>query len=289
MTNPLNEIQQLYHKYRLFVFAILMLLIAALVLLFVRRELVLPVLGLAVLFHLTLLRPCQKQYTDAVTTANLTQTLCRTLGTGQPAKKGGTLLTAGTITQAGLMPCGDDQSQPLLCWEIHGKRKGITLTLCDATIPQNFHLVEKGKKRVHFNSGVWVHMELPFDTQLHYKLIDETAVPTPIRMEYFSQKRTFETAAVGDPELGKRFVLYRPCGTQQQPSRALLEKLKDLMDYTPGYVALGVNGSRMDVFIRGRFVARPVSASTRPSQALLDFDPLPELGYILALAEALCS
>ena len=289
MTNPLNEIQQLYHKYRLFVFAILMLLIAALVLLFIRRELVLPVLGLAVLFHLTLLRPCQKQYTDSVTTANLTQTLCRTLGADPPAKKGGTLLTGETITQAGLMPCGDDQSQPLLCWEIHGKRKGITLTLCDATIPQNFHLVEKGKKRVHFNSGVWVHLELPLDTQLHYKLIDETAVPTPIRMEYFSRKRTFETAAVGDPELGKRFVLYRPCGTQQQPSQALLEKLKDLMDYTPGYVALGVNGSRMDVFIRGRFVARPVSASTRPSQALLDFDPLPELSYILALAEAVCS
>lgn len=286
MTNPINEIQQLYHRYRLLVFAMLMLLITALILVFLQRALVLPVLGAAVLFHLFLLRPCQKQYTNSVTRANLMQTVCRTLGSDGPAQKGGTLITSDTIANSGLMPCGDENSQPLLCWEIQGKKKDMTLTLCDATIPQNFHLVEKGKKRVHFNAGVWIHLDLPTDTQLHFKLIDETAVPTPIRMEYFSQKHTFETASVGDPDLGKRFVFYRPRDSRQQPSPALLKKLRALMEYTPGYVALGINGSRMDVFIRGRFLARAVSASTRPSQALLDFDPLPELAYVVELADA---
>lgn len=289
MTNPINEIQQLYHKYRLLVFAMLMLLIAALILVFCRRTLVLPVLGAALLFHLFLLRPCQKQYTNSVTRANLARTVCRSLGSDGPAEKGGTLITSDTIAGSGLMPWGDEQNQPLLCWEIQGKKKGMALTLCDATIPQSFRLVEKGKKRVHFNAGVWIHLDLPADTQLHYKLIDETAVPTPIRMEYFSRKQTFETASVGDPELGQRFVFYRPRGSQQQPSPAVLDKLRALMEYTPGYVALGVNGSRMDVFIRGRFLARAVSASTRPTQALLDFDPLPELAYVLELAEAVVS
>ena len=40
MTTSLNEIQQLYHKYRLLVFAMLMLLVAALAMAFVNRPLV---------------------------------------------------------------------------------------------------------------------------------------------------------------------------------------------------------------------------------------------------------
>ncbi len=287
MTTSLNEIQQLYHKYRLLVFAMLMLLVTALAMAFVNRPLVFPVLALAVAFHLLFLRPCQKRYTTSVTRASLRQTVCRFLGTKEPEEKGGRLLTAQLMEDAGLMPCGDDQSQPLLCWEIHGQKKDMTLTLCDATIPQSFRLTKRGKKRVHFNAGVWIHVDLPGDTGLHYKVIDETAVPTPIRMDYFAQKWSYETGSLGDPELAKRMVLYRPKDTLQQPSPALLEKLSGLVEYTPGYVALGVNGSHMDVFIRGRFLARPVSVSAKPSQALLDFDPLPELSYVLDLAKIL--
>ena len=105
MTTSLNEIQQLYHKYRLLVFAILMLLIAALAMAFVNRPLVFPVLALAVAFHLLFLRPCQKRYTTSVTRASLRQTVCRFLGTKEPEEKGGRLLTAQLMEDAGLMPC----------------------------------------------------------------------------------------------------------------------------------------------------------------------------------------
>lgn len=287
MPNSLQELQQLYQRYRRIVFFILLLLIASLIMIFVNRSFSLPILLAAVIFHLAVLRPCQKKYTTTVTHLNLRQTLCRTLGNDEIAELNGDLITADTLTSAGLMPCGDESSTPLLRWGLHGERKGLRVSLCDATIPQNFRLAAKGKRRVHFNAGVWVHIDLPSDTHLHYRLLDETSVPTPIRMDFFSGKWNYETAHIPDSDLGKRFVLYRPKNTEQEPSHSLIQKLKALMEYTPGYVALSVNSTRLDVFVRGRFLARAVSVSQKPSQALIDLDPFPELDYILELAKTL--
>ena len=287
MSNSFTEIQHLYQKLRMLIFGMLLLLLAALAMVFMNRPLTLPILAVAVVYHLFLLRPCQNQYTAAVSTENLHRTLCKKLGNHEILEKGGSRITLKTLTDAGLMPCGDEKNIPLLRWEIHGKKKELPLTLCDATIPQNFKLAEKGKKRVHFNAGVWIHMDLPSDTQKHFKLLDETSVPTPIRMDYFSNRWNYETAAIRDTDIGKRFVLYRPKDTEQEPSPALLHKLKDLMEYTPGYVALSIRGSQLDIFIRGRFLTRPVSISQKPSQELLDFDPFPELSYIVDLAASL--
>lgn len=286
MSNPLNNLQQRYQRYRLLVFIMLLLLIGALAMFFLYRPLVLLLLAVAVLFHLFVLRPCQKDYSDAVTTANLLQTTCKALGTDEILKQGGHLITPETIQQAGLMPCGDEKNLPLLRWELHGEKKGISFALCDATIPQNFKLAENGKRRVHFDSGVWTHIDLPIDTQMHVCILDETSVPTPIRMQFFSQKWNYETASISDMDVAKRMVLYRPRGTQQQPSDALLLKLKALMEYTPGYIALSINNSQMDIFIRGRFLARAVSVSQKPSPQLIDFEPFPELSYIIEIARA---
>lgn len=287
MSNSFSEIRQLYRKLRLLLIATLLLLIAALAMAFVNRALILPVLALAVVCHLLLTRPCQKQYVSAVSAENLRRTLCRSLGCSQIEEKGGKQITPSTLDAAGLMPCGDDKNKPLLRWELHGEKKGLPITLCDATIPQNFKLAYRGKKRVHFNAGVWVHMDLPSDTQKHFKLLDETSVPTPIRMNYFSQRKNVETGTVRDGELARRFVLYRPKGTGQEPSQAVLRKVKALMEYTPGYVAFSIRGSQFDLFIRGRFLTRAVLVSQKPTEELLDFDPLPELPYIVEIAEAL--
>jgi hypothetical protein len=160
----------------------------------------------------------------------------------------------------------------------------MTLTLCDATIPQRFQLAQRGKKRIHFNSGTWVHITLPADTGLCFKLLDETSVPTPIRMEYFSKQQNYETASIGDSAIGKRFVLYRQKNSNQRPPAPLLKRLKVLAEYTPGYIALSIDDRQMDLFLRGRFLARAVSVSKRPTEQLLAFDPLPELSYIVDLA-----
>lgn len=286
MSNPLNTLQQQYRKYRMYLLVILALLIGALAVSFFYRPLVIILLAAAVAFQLFVLRPLQKQYSDSVTCENLLLTTCKVLGSDEVQKQGGYRITPETIRRAGLMPCGDEKNLPLFRWELHGEKKGISIALCDATIPQHFKLAENGKNRVHFDSGVWVHIDLPADTQLHIRLLDETSVPTPIRMQFFSEKWNYETASIPDADIAKRMVLYRPQNTQQQPSDSLLLKLKALMEYTPGYVALSINNSQMDIFIRGRFLSRAVSVSQKPSEQLLNFEPFPELSYIIDLARS---
>lgn len=284
MSTSFFKIQQLYRKCRFLVFIMLMLLISSLFMAFTRRARVLPLLAAAIIFHFFLLRPCQKQYSRAFSIENLQRTLCKFLGTDEISEKNGHLITVTTLEASSLMPCKDGKNLPLMRWEIHGKKNGLSIALCDTAIPQVFKLSSKGKKRIHFNNGVWVHIELPSDSQKHYKLLDEVSVPTPIRMEYFSNYTDLETASISDTSIGKRFVLYRPKNTDQQPSAVTLRKLKSLMEYTPGYIALSVDGNQIDVFIRGRFLTRSISLSEKPTEGLLNFNPLPELPYIVNLA-----
>ena len=66
-----------------------------------------------------------------------------------------------------------------------------------------------------------------------------------------------------------------------------LRKAGELAGYTPGKAAFSLQGDTLTVFLRDRFLARPVSMKSAPTAALLQFDPLPELDYILRCAQSL--
>lgn len=286
ISEDLKLVTRYYRQFRLCVLAMLLFLVATLAVMFIKRPLVFAMLAIAVLFHLFVLRPKQKVYADAFSKANLRQTICKRLGTDTILEKAHQNINEETIEQARLMPGGSEKSAPLFRWEVSGTIKGIPVTLCDTTIPQSFRLAEKGKPRVHFNAGVWAHITLPSDSGMHFRLLDETSVPTPIRMEYFSKSIRYENAPLEDRDLKTHCVLYRPMGTEQQPSYSFCKSLKALMKYTPGYVAVSVHGSSMDVFIRGRFLTRTLPLTQKPTQQLLEFDPFPELSYLADLARS---
>lgn len=287
MTQKLTELKKLYRTCRLTLTATLMLLVLALIVTFVNRYFCFLFLALALGCHLILTRPQQKRYAVALTKANLEATLCKQLGCPVPEEKGGDQITASLIQQSGLMPCHISENSPLLCWGIHGSYGKCKISLCDATIAQPFSLKEKGKNRVHFNSGVWAHIELPNECGIRFALYDETSVPTPIRMDYYADRSNYETAHIPDEELGNRFVLYRPTdGSTAELPKSFLASLKRLVSYTPGYLAVTVDGNQMDVFLRGRFLTKPVSAADAPSEELIAFDPFPELSYLVGLANS---
>lgn len=288
MNYSISDLLSMYRRYRRQVFFLLLLLVAALLLIFKSRMLTLAVLAAALVYHFAFVRRQQKAYVHAFVQANLEKTLCPKFGMESAEEKGASHLTADVLRRARLMPFRQEAGTPLLCWELHGKLRDFSVTLCDAALAQDFKLVKKGKQRVHFNTGVWAHLELSKDTGMNFRLLDETSVPTPIRMDYFSQEALCVTAPLNDSELAKDFVLYHPITGEAPalPGRFLTE-LKKLKKYTPGYVALSVHGSQMDVFIRGRFLARPVSVKQAPTEAMINFDPFPELLYLLDLASAL--
>ncbi len=288
MKYTISDLQQMYRRYRMQVLLLLLILIAALVLVFQSRLLTLAALALALLFHLCVVRCQQKKYIHAFTCSNLEHTLCPKLGITTVSEKGAASITPDLLQKADLMPFRQTLATPLLRWELSGQMRGLSVSLCDAVLAQDFKLVEKGKQRVHMNTGIWTHIELSKDTGMNLRLLDETSVPTPIRMNFFSRESFYTSSPIQDTELAKRFVLYHPAADPAPvlPGRFLRE-LKKLKDYTPGYVAVSVHGSQLDIFIRNRFLTRPVSVRQAPTEELLNFDPFPELLYLLDLAGAL--
>ncbi len=288
MKYSISDLQKMYRRYRMQVFFLLLLLIGALVLVFQSRLLTLAALAFALLFHLFLLRPQQKAYVNAFTQANLLNTLCPKLGTDTVSEKNASHITAELLKNARLMPFRQESGTPLLRWEISGRLRELSVSLCDATLAQDFRLVEKGKNRVHFNTGVWTHIRLPKNTGMDFCLLHEASVPTPIRMEFFSRESLLLPAKLQDPELAKSFVLYHPASETPAPMPGrFLSELRKLAEYTPGYVAISVRANQMDIFIRNRFLARPVSVRQAPTEAMLGFDPFPELAYLADLAKTL--
>ena len=288
MSPKLTELQKLYRRYVIYATIMLAFLVAALICVFVNRYLVFILLALAVVFHLALLRPLQKNYTRKVCEANLEQTLCRLLGADSVSEEAPGAITAETVTASKLMPMVPYKNSPLLRWQISGERKGIRVSLCDATIAQEFRLKTKGKRRMHFNAGVWVHIALPKKTDKRFFLLDETSVPTPIRLDHFKSLPSFESVILSDKELADHVALYRTIHVpSHEPSDAFMNEFRRLVHYTPGYVAVSVDEDHMDLFIRGRFLTRPVSISKKPEQSLISFDPFPELSYIVSLASSL--
>ncbi len=274
-----------YRRMRLATFLILPLLICAAVFAFINRYITLALLAITLVYHLLYLRKKQKNYSSHVTRMNLLATTCRQLGAEDFFENSGGRITDELVIESGLMPVKQQKGSPLLCYGISGTLNGFEISLCDATIAQDFTLVKKGKKRVHFNSGVWVHIKLPENSQKRYCLYEESSVPTPIRMDFYSNKMIMKKAELDEPKLQGRCVLYQPKDSEDQINSRVEYEFAKLMDYTPGYPAMSVKGDHVDFFLRGRFVVRPVSVANAPTQQLIDFDPLPELSYLIKIAK----
>jgi len=280
----LAQLLSQYRKFRQAVWAVLAILVAALVSAFINRYVTFALLGAALLFHLLYVRKQQKAYTNSVSRANISLTVMPKLGAEDVSERSTGGITASVVKRAGMMPCDED---PTVFWGMEGDTGEFHVQIADITIPERFELKKAGKKRVHFNIGVWTHVVLPENTGFRYCVIDETAVPTPIRMAYFDRDPVMFSAELGEQDLKGKVVLYRPLGEEdQRPSPAILKAMKELISYTPGYMAMSLHGNELDVFVRGRFLTGPVTASQKPTEASLAFDPFPEYEYILRIASA---
>lgn len=283
------SLEEKYKKLRVFSAIMLLLLLCALASIFFNRSFALMLLGAALAYHFLLLRRKQKDYSNEVTKANLLATIAPSIGAKELHPDDGGAITTQTLLNSSLMPVKILKGSPLLCWGMDGAKDGFSLSMCDATIAQDFGLKEKGKKRIHFNAGIWVHIELPDAIDQHFCLLDEASVPTPIRMDYFSNKTDMQTASVGNKNIGSRCVLYRPKEKEKQLSAKLLHEIQQLLEYTPGYLAISAKDTSVDFFLRGRFLSRPVSIAKAPTKQMIEFDPFPELAYIIKITKAMYS
>lgn len=228
----------------------------------------------------------KKNYLASVTRENLLLTTAKKLHSDAPLPQSGGEITAATIHEAELITLSDDKAKPYFAQGMSGTYKDVPISVCDATLPCFFKLKEKGKKRIHMNSGAWFHLTLPKKTDLDFRLLQKDSFPTPMRLAFFEAQPQLINLKVPDIRLNKDFALYGKVG-KATLSGPFLDALKELSDYTPGRIAISVRKNQMDVFLRGRFFAMPITVRTAPSEKLLTFDPMPELDKIVHLASLL--
>lgn len=287
MEQTLQSLHKQYRTFRRLAAAELGLLVLALAAVFYNKGAAFALLGVAVVFRLAVLRRRQRAYVSGVTRANLQATLCPALGAEAPDETGGGAITPATLEQARLIPFEAEPGGCLLRQGICGERDGLAVAVCDATLGQRFELVENGRKRVHFMSGVWLHITLPRDTGMDWRLLDRDALPQPIRRKFYGGLSGMERQELGGRWKESGLLFYTRVDSPSCPGDRVLNQVRSLMQYTPGKLALSLRGDRLDLFLRERLLALPVTVRKAPARERLVFDPLPELAYAMRIANVI--
>lgn len=287
MEETLARLQHQYRAYRRLVLLFIPILAAAVVFAFVNRYVTFVLLAAAVLYQVLYLRRLQKKYQNDFIQNNILCTVAQKIGADHVTEESGGALTPEVLRKAALIPFDEGKATCLLREGISGELEGFQVDLCDATMAETFRLVKKGRKRVHFNSGCWVRVKLSKDTSYDFRLMDVDAVPTLVRRAYYQEHPHYEKGTLPNRNLEELFFFYRPVNTDVVPSSKLQTQLEKLSNYTPGKVALSLQGDTLHIFIRARFLARPISMRSAPSMEALGFDPFPELSYIIRVAKAI--
>lgn len=171
---PKEIIQALINEYKTYKkasFLIIPILAIAAAATFFNRVLSLVLLAAAVIYQIFYLRKKQKNYLASVTRENLLLTTAKKLHSDAPLPQSGGEITAATIHEAELITLSDDKAKPYFAQGMSGTYKDVPISVCDATLPCFFKLKEKGKKRIHMNSGAWFHLTLPKKTDLDFRLL----------------------------------------------------------------------------------------------------------------------
>lgn len=278
----LDTLKKQYSATRRILWVYPVLLIAAAVLIFVNSYAAFAMLGIAVLVQIFVFRRLQKKYQSDVADAIVENTVCKKLESAKYTPADGGAMSPETVKAAVLLPYRDEKGGCLLKMGVDGSEDGRRVSLCDATMLQRFQLVKNGKSRVHFVSGCLIRVQLKSDTGCDRQIVDKDLMPTPVRLEYYSSRIEEDDASA----LGESFISYKSPDSAPLPA-GFAKQLGLLAAYTPGKIGISLRSNTLTVFLRDRFLARPISFSKAPTQELLDFDPMPELAYIIRMAKAI--
>lgn len=284
MQQPLEALKKQYKQNRLLLLGMILLLAVAVIAVFFNRYVALCVIAISAVYQIFVLRRAQKKYETQLVKQNLLATVCKQMNTETLDETGGGAITEQALRNAVLVPIDETKNAVLLRQGVGGRVDGIAIDVCDATFAESFALSQKGKKRVHFNSGCWMRFRLPVDTGADWKILHKDAVPAPIRVDFFARHARFEMAVLPEP-LCEAYYCYTPVEAPELPAGEILKQVRLLAEYTPGNLAIALKGDTLSVFLGQRLLARPASASVEPTQQMLDFDPMPELAYALRLAK----
>lgn len=282
MQEILEQLLQQYRRFKRCVFAMILLLVVAVVFVFINRTVTFVILAAAVLYHIFYLRKLQKRYVNTFTDTNIRETLGKDIGAVDVDSGSGGKITEGTVRQAQMVPFDERAGSCLLREGLDGEMDGLKVALCDAVLAETFQLVKKGKNRIHYLTGVWITYTLNQDTGADWRLLDKDVLPVPIRQNYYKERKSLKRMHF-DNAADERFILYSR--NETVPDNKLMREILALADYTPGKLAVSLKGDKLTIFIRDRILARGISVKNPPTMETLTFHPFPEIRYTTQCAK----
>ena len=244
-------------------------------------QLGLVVLVLSLVYYFGLARPDIKGFARDFRVSNIMNTLPREMENVVYHGKGG--LDRDVLLQDKLLPVKPGKSF-LTFHKVTGESRGMKVELCDVTF-QVEDLSPKAKAQ--FASGCWVRVRLDRHTGQRARLVSRNMITPGIQRPWFQENTEFRPMEWSESRVDPEFCSYAPEGKLPVVSESVLGRLMDLVEYTPGSVAMGLEDDLLVFFLCHRFVAAKDPSLKKPlTQEQLDLNPLPELGYILKIATA---
>lgn len=278
--DTLSALRKQFYTLRLLYLLCLALAAAALAVYFVDRRATLAVLGVNLLFYLLAARPRAKAYQRACIQSSVLLTLSRYLeqaGYASPA------LDPAQVCDVRLVP--EDRSVV----QKEGGRglwRGGAVMVSEVVLGNSYYR-DAQHQASEYLTGTWVRVELGRNTGLDCRLIGKGLIEPHSRAAYFVRHPDLHDPGQERPQWLAEDWEVLAGRSDELPPGQVLTQLKKLAEYTPTPMAMAVTGDVLSVFLSRRLLWRKVSVRQAPSEAWLNFDLLPELGYILELANRL--
>ena len=242
----------------------------------------LAVAAVTAVCYFLLARPDIRGFADAYRKANVQTAMGRWLEDAAYHGKAGT--DPEKIRAARLLPVKEGNGC-ITYHRITGKGAGAEWELCDAT----FQVISPGAEgRNQFLSGCWITGELEQPTGQWLRMVSRNMVSDALQAPYFLEKTDFRPMAWGREALDREFCSYAPDGRLPRLPDAVLDRLLELNEKTPGTLALALDDSTLTLMLCHRFVTAGdpgVRDAVTPER--LEQQALPELEQVLELAKAL--
>jgi len=192
-------------------------------------------------------------------------------------------LSQADILDAHFLPA--ETSQKILIREtVTGFYQRMPAAMTDITTCYQI-LPGSGKKQVNFLSGCYFQIRLSRCTGSSFQLWPQDMLSEQVFAHYLPGYHSCPAPA----GLKKNFSCYIPDGAPEPVLSEDAEKaILRLQEYTPGRLALQLDGSCLRIFIQSRFMCtRQLPAKVDITPQMLSENPMPEAPYMLRVADAL--
>lgn len=251
---------------------------AAIFLILVDLRYAVAVVNVATLFYLLVVRRMDKHYELAFANASMRYGCGRCLQGVAVKTRARDTLSHAQVEQVGLLPTREAGGvAPSI--EMTGRLDGRSVKVCEAAFC--YDLPAGSRQKVGLKNGVWMELELP-GTAAHTILVPEAVLDEAVCAGYYEGKglHPFAKAPQG-------WAVFTENDLDAARLLRKSENLRQKLETSQSSMILAVKGSRLAAYSFPRSLSFTTPLLGQLTQEILEWDRLPELGWLAELSASL--